>query len=247
MKNDTEIGIQILEGVRRHLANISHCVGFVQDKAQFFERYIGLYSHPDVGKVNTMDAWSRGQLNSKAWLIENCIRNDIKLNNAWVLCGWIGTLSYLILENRHALGLSSLRSFDIDPFCAILADELNRLHVKDAWRFKATTLDVNELVYDEFTYQTMKYDGSAQPLYESADTIINTSCDHMGHCTAWWDRIPPGRLIILQNNDWFENEQHNNSVENLDQFKRQYPMTELLYAGELDCTLYTRYMLIGRK
>jgi hypothetical protein len=106
---------------------------------------------------------------------------------------------------------------------------------------------VNSISYDNFAYDTIKYDGTAQRVTDTADIIINTSCDHMGDSAAWWDNIPTGKLIILQNNDWFENDQHNNSVNNIDEFKMMYPMRELLYEGELDCTLYTRYMLIGRK
>ena len=69
----------------------------------------------------------------------------------------------------------------------------------------------------------------------------------MGSDRTWWDSIPSDRLIILQNNDWFENDQHNNSVNDLAEFAKMYPMRELLFSGELDCTLYKRFMLIGRK
>ena len=93
----------------------------------------------------------------------------------------------------------------------------------------------------------MKYDGTEQNVWESADTVINTSCDHMGSDDAWWDNIPQGKLVILQNNDWYENDQHNNSMQDIAAFKSKYPMGELLYEGELDLTLYTRFMLIGRK
>ena len=109
-------------------------------------------------------------------------------------------------------------------------------------------MDVNEISYDNFIWQGTRSDGTlSAPRSESADTVINTSCDHMGDSAAWWDNIPTGKLIILQNNDWFENDQHNNSVTDISVFKNLYPMAELLYEGELDCTLYTRYMLIGRK
>ena len=123
----------------------------------------------------------------------------------------------------------------------------NKAWVKDGWQFKASTLDVNSISYDNFAYDTIKYDGTAQRVTDTADTIINTSCDHMGLDDSWWTNIPSGRLIILQNNDWHENDQHNNSVNSLNEFKAMYPMQELLYEGELDLTLYTRYMLIGRK
>jgi len=152
-----------------------------------------------------------------------------------------------MLLKKAELGLTSVRSFDIDQYCAPMADTLNRLSVKDGWQFKASTLDVNSISYDNFAYDTLKYDGTAQRVTDTADTIINTSCDHMGSDRTWWDSIPSDRLIILQNNDWFENDQHNNSVNDLAEFAKMYPMRELLFSGELDCTLYKRFMLIGRK
>jgi len=145
--------------------------------------------------------------------------------------------------------VTAVRSFDIDDRCADLADTLNRSAVKDRWMFKSFTQDVNMLDYDSFEWSVWSNINNrmSYPITDSADTIINTSCDHMGSDRTWWDNIQQNKLIILQNNNWFENEQHNNSVNDLDEFKRMYPMKELLFAGQLDCTLYTRFMLIGRK
>jgi hypothetical protein len=216
------------------------------DRESFFKTYLRIYDTA-ADSVNVLDAFSQGQLDSKLWLIETVKTLQLNLGRAWTLCGWIGTLGYFMLIHKQALGLESVRSFDIDDRCENLAETLNRSHVIDGWKFKASTLDINHLQYDNFEYSTRKYDGSFGQISDTADTVINTSCDHMGGSNTWWENIPQGRLVILQNNDWFENDQHNNSVQDLDQFRAMYPMTELLYAGELDCTLYTRFMLIGRK
>jgi hypothetical protein len=219
----------------------------LDDKEAFCKAYSHMTALPDADGVNITDAFSQGQLASKTWLLDTARSLGLEFNNAWTLCGWIGTLGYLMLSRSDQLHLTSVRSFDIDDRCASLADTLNKTAVKDGWKFKATTMDVNQITYDDFSYQTRKYDGSLQTVIDSADTIINTSCDHMGNDNTWWDKIPSGKLVILQNNNWHENDQHNNSVTDLNEFKRMYIMDELLFAGELDCTLYTRFMLIGRK
>ena len=219
----------------------------LDDTEAFCRAYSQMAVLPGAQGVNITDAFSQGQLNSKRWLLDTAESLGLEFKNTWTLCGWIGTLGYLMMLRQDRLHLTSVRSFDIDDRCAALADTLNRLAVKDGWQFKATTMDVNQLTYDDFSYQTKKYDGSLQTVVDSVDTIINTSCDHMGNDKTWWDRIPSGRTIILQNNDWYENDQHNNSAKDLNEFKQMYPMNELLYAGELDCTLYTRFMLIGSK
>lgn len=195
----------------------------------------------------SVDAWTEGQLQSKHWLLTELSKLDLDLGNIWVLCGWVGSLSLLISHHRRIQRYANIRSFDIDDRCARLADTLNRPRVLDGWKFKAATVDVNEIVYDDFVYTTKKYNGIDQQLVESCDTIINTSCDHMGQDITWWNRIPPDRLVLLQNNNWADNDQHDNSVRSINEFKDMYPMSELLYAGEIECTLYNRYMLIGRK
>ena len=219
----------------------------VPDREQFIKPYLNLVDAAVGTSVNVFDAFSRGQLSSKLWLINKTISLELKLGRTWTLCGWIGTLGWLMLREQRNLGIDCVRSFDVDPACANLADSLNRASVKDGWAFKASTLDVNSMQYDNFDYVTLKYDGTEQNVWESADTVINTSCDHMGSDDAWWDNIPQGKLVILQNNDWYENDQHNNSMQDIAAFKSKYPMGELLYEGELDLTLYTRFMLIGRK
>ena len=84
-------------------------------------------------------------------------------------------------------------------------------------------------------------------LTDTADTVINTSCDHMGDNYTWWNNIPEGKLVILQNNDYAEVDDHDNIVHDIEEFAVKYPMSSLLYSGKLECSLYNRYMLIGRK
>ena len=233
--------------IRLHLHNLQRWRSALADPEHFIDRYMAVLDNAASDQIEWTDAFSYGQLNSKLWLISQLENIDMNLGKIWIMCGWIGTLAYLMIRTDNNLKFDHIRSFDIDPYCQTLADTLNRLSVKDGWQFKASTLDVNSISYDNFAYDTIKYDGSAQRVTDTADTIINTSCDHMGSDRTWWDSIPSDRLIILQNNNWFENDQHNNSAADLNEFTRMYPMSELLFAGELDCTLYTRFMLIGRK
>lgn len=228
--------------------NILHKVWDVApDISTFFKAYLAMIDNPMSEGVNIPDAFSHGQLSSKMWLVNELSKLGFDLGRVWTLCGWVGTLGYIMLARRDMLRIDVIRSFDVDPRCAVLADTLNRPDVIDGWIFKATTMDVNEMTYDDFSFETKKYDGTSQKLIESADTVINTSCDHMGGNDAWFDRIPPGKLIVLQNNDWFDNRQHDNSVGSISEFMDRYPMTDLIYTGMLDCGIYKRFMMIGRK
>lgn len=198
--------------------------------------------HDVAGK----DAWSYGQLKSKFWLVKKLDEMDMDLGSVWILCGWVGTLPLLINHYKNMLRYKDIRSFDMDPRCAVLAETLNRPIVMDEWKFKATTRDVNTIRYDDFNYETLRYDGSTEILFEKADTIINTSCEHLTS-DEWWDNIPSGRLVVLQSNNFFDHDDHTRPVSDIDEFISRYQMTEMMFTGEIDCNLYKRYMIIGKK
>lgn len=230
-----------------HLSSLHKMWKVVPDHDTFVKSYFTVLDHPNSKWCNARDAFTKGQIDSKMWLIDTASSLKLQLGRTWILCGWIGTLGYLMLLRREELGITHIRSFDVNPFCYDLADTLNRKDVKDGWKFKASQADANDLSYDDFLFSTVKYDGTTQVVQDTADTVINTSCDHMGQSNAWFESIPKGKLVILQNNDWFDNEQHDNSVPNIGDFKKMYPMSDLLFEGTLECELYNRFMLIGRK
>jgi len=216
------------------------------DHLSILKHMYGLYDR-DREQVSR-DAWTYGQIRSKHWLIKKLAELNLDLGNVWILCGWIGSLSLLLRHSNAALRFDKLRSFDVDPRCAPLADALNRPWVKDNLKFKASTIDVNQLHYDEYDIHTLRNDGTVCTIHnETANTIINTSCDHLGNDNTWWNNIPLGKLVILQNNDFLTVEEHNNNVTSQTEFKFKYPMSELYFSGVLDCKLYNRYMLIGRR
>jgi hypothetical protein len=235
--------------VTQHLKVLHRMWDIVQDRDEFIKTYFLLTDHPNSSSINLFDAFSQGQIDSKNWLISTTIELKIPLNQVWILCGWIGVLPYLMNLNMDKLKISKIRSFDIDPMCAELAEILNKKLLQANWSFKSFTMDVNNLNYDEFqwTFWSKVNNRMSYPILESADTIINTSCDHMGKNNSWWNSIPSGKLVILQNNNFTDVNEHNNVVNSLREFIEMYPMNELLFSGSLDCKLYTRYMLIGRK
>lgn len=222
-----------------------NAVNYVNDTPAFIDLWFKMYSS-DIQNVNVLDAFSIGQLSSKSWLIDQLEILKIPLGKVWLLGGWIGVLAYLMFE-RPSLQISTIRSFDLDDYATNFAELVNHKKVKDNWAFKATTFDVNNLLYKQFTYVTYKTDKSAFMLTDTADTVINTSCDHMGDNYTWWNNIPEGKLVILQNNDYAEVDDHDNIVHDIEEFAVKYPMSSLLYSGKLECSLYNRYMLIGRK
>ena len=58
-------------------------------------------------------------------------------------------------------------------------------------------------------------------------------------------KLPTGKLVILQSNNYFDIPEHVNCVQDIKQFEQMTPMQEVYFTGELKLEKYTRYMRIG--
>jgi len=199
-----------------------------------------LEKNPEVEDAMS-DALSIGQIKSKEWLIDHLPK---ELGKVFICAGWYGTLAAMMF--RANLNITEIRTFDVDPSCAVIAENMNRTEVQQEWKFKASTLDILDMTYPT-KYVTYRANGTSVLLEEMPDTIINTSCEHIKYFQEWYDHIPTGTTLVLQSNNYFEHNQHINCVPCLKEFKKRAPMSEIFYAGELFLPKYTRFMLIGKK
>jgi hypothetical protein len=188
------------------------------------------------------DAYSLGQVKSKLWLIDH-LPQDLGL--VFICAGWYGTLANLMFS-KCPEKFTKIRSFDIDPECAKIAEIINKPYVIDEWKFKASTLNILDMKYP-LRYQTLKSNNEPSELKELPKTIINTSCEHIVNFNTWYENIPSGRIVVLQTNNYFDINDHVNCVESLEEFESKTPMSKVIYSGELDLINYTRYMRIGIK
>jgi hypothetical protein len=191
------------------------------------------------------DCFSRGQLQSKLWIIKELKKLNLDLGTVFLCAGWYATLAVMLFENN--LKINKIRSFDKDPSCRKIAEIFNKPWVKDEWKFKSSTQDILEIDYNQHSYDVMRADGSFCELTDLPDTIINTSCEHIDNFEEWYNSIPDGKLVILQSNDYFEIEEHVNCSKSISQFSKTCPMKETLFEGELFLPKYTRFMKIGYK
>jgi len=185
------------------------------------------------GPPGVHHAFSENQIVSKTWLTDKV--HEIlggRFGTVYVLGGWYGVLGAILL-NDPKFRIGQVLSFDIDPECVPVAEHLNAKHVASK-RFRAITADARTLDYQSF-------DGTENNL------VINTSCEHMPSAEAWYERLPAGISQAFQSNDYFDCPEHVNCIEDLAAFRRQVPMSELLYEGALQRKRYSRFMLIGRK
>jgi hypothetical protein len=178
------------------------------------------------------DAFSSGQIGSKIWLCEELEKLVESIDTIWIYGGWYATTAFL-LNSRGNIGIGKIRSYDIDPKCAEVADMINENWVYRNWKFKAETQDCNTLEL-----------GDTGP-----DLVINTSTEHF-KSMDWWDNIPEGTMVILQGNNMPHDDHHVHST-SVDEFVAQFSVTDVLYKGQKEFVYpdwrFTRYMLIGIK
>jgi len=191
------------------------------------------------------DCFSRGQLQSKLWIIKELKKLNLELGTVFLCAGWYATLATMLFENN--IKINKIRSFDKDPSCRKIAEIFNKFWVKDDWKFKSSTQDILDINYNQHAYNVKRSNGTICELIDSPDTIINTSCEHIQDFSKWYNSIPDGKLVILQSNDYFEIEEHVNCSKSISQFSKSCPMKETLFEGELFLPKYTRFMKIGRK
>jgi hypothetical protein len=175
--------------------------------------------------MRTLDAFWSGQLKSKEWLIRN-LRNHVKqFVTVDIHGGWVGVLASMLFQSN--VPVKSIRSVDIDPSCEPIATMMNKKE-EMVGRFRAVTADMCAIRSD-------------------ADVIINASCEHITqeHYDLWLSGMPHSSLLVLQSNN-YNIPEHVRIANSLDEFKQQCGIN-VLWAGELELPLYTRYMVIGKQ
>lgn len=174
--------------------------------------------------MRTMDAFWSGQLKSKEWLIANLRKNVNKVVSVDIHGGWVGVLASMIFQSD--IYTTNIRSVDIDPTCEPIATMMNKKE-EMAGRFRAVTADMCNIRSD-------------------ADVVINTSCEHItqDQYDLWLSGMPHSSLLVLQSNN-YDIPEHIRIANTLDEFKSQCGIN-VLWAGELELPLYTRYMVIGK-
>ena len=215
---------------------------------RILEKYTNSLFVPALKKLQDsqidMDCFSRGQIKSKKWLVDTVKKLDLDLRTVFICAGWYATIVPMLTEAD--IKFDKIRSFDIDDSVWKIAETFNQ-HLKDGWRFKAQTKDIMDINYSVDTYTTIKGNGDIENCKDSPNTIINTSCEHIADFSKWFAKIPDGKLVILQSNNYFSVEEHVNCAKDSLHFAEMSPLSEVYFTGELELEQYTRYMRIGLK
>jgi hypothetical protein len=172
-----------------------------------------------------MDAFWSGQLKSKEWLIKNLRKHVNKVVSVDIHGGWVGVLASMLFQSD--IICTTIRSIDIDPTCEPIANMMNKGE-EMVGKFRAVTADMCDIRSD-------------------ADVVINTSCEHItqDQYDLWLSGMPYNTLFVLQSNN-YNIPEHVRTANNLKEFEEQCGLN-VMWSGELELPLYTRYMIIGKQ
>ena len=193
------------------------------DTAHFHYWMQAVRESPDP--MRTLDCFWRGQMSSKEWLCKELRKHVRKFVTIDIHGGWNGVLASMLFQSE--VPVSRIRSVDIDPKCQSIATMMNKPE-EMVGRFTAVTADMCSIT-------------------TNADVVINTSCEHItqDQYDIWLRSIPHDTLLVLQSNNYNISE-HIRIATDLEQFKQQSNISEILWAGELELPLYKRFMIIGK-
>lgn len=210
---------------------------------------IHMYSrhYSDAEVLN--DALSRSQIKSKTWLIEELAKLDTNYNNVLVLAGWFGQLKNIYDKK---LTYAKMRIAELDKQACETSDYIFNLSNLENHKVKSVNVDINNLTLHKNGYEWVVENFRENTSYSEKflpDLVINTSAEHMKE--DWFfqikfkelDNVP---IVAIQSNNLFDIPEHINCVHSIDHMKKKFPMTEILFEGELQLKGYKRVMLIGR-
>lgn len=175
--------------------------------------------------MRTLDAFWSGQLKSKEWLIDNLDDHIDFGSDIEIYGGWVGVLASMMFNSN--LPINKITSYDIDPTCEQIANEMNRIEYNKG-KFKAITQDMCTVE-------------------SAAHVVINTSCEHLTQeqYDIWLSNMPDDALIVVQSNN-YDIPEHIRIAKDIQEFESQCHLTQK-YVGTLALPKYNRYMIIGYK
>lgn len=247
--------VKILDSEDREKALLEYCIknlSSVDNKDKIFRSIFDYKKKVDGDDI--YDAFSRSQIKSKIWLVDELESVRQKLpdpvyKQVAVFAGWYGQIKS-IYDKR--ITYRKMRIVEMDRNACETSDYIFNLSELENYKVKSVNADINNLTLHKNGYEWdvenfregTKYSEKFLP-----DLIINTSAEHMKE--DWFFQIKFKELesdpiVAIQSNNLFDIPEHINCVHSVDHMKKKFPMREVLYEGELQLKGYKRVMLIGR-
>lgn len=218
------------------------------------------YGRKDYDMGQLADAFSRGQVNSKIWMVRELAKIQKDFDMIHVLAGWFGQ-SRLYFDAAN-INYDKIRILETDPIAAEVSDYIFNLDLIEDYRIKSAearlplrnddeeTKDMKWVTRTGIEYVIKNYKNKTEYVEKTMpNLVINTSAEHMS--SVWYHKftnrpMETDPLFIIQTNNLFDVEEHTNCVHSVNEMLIKFPMERVKFAGELHLQGYKRFMLIGR-
>ena len=192
---------------------------------EYIPKFLDMMYDKEIAKHLTIeevrDAFHTNQIESKkqASLAFDAISDNT--NRVLYIGSWLGFLTRAMIEKYPNIDFYEI---DMDTRC------------------KAISGRFNYMFRNYLGHETIDIDDFKR--INGFDTIINLSCEHMSK--DWFDRIRPGKKLVIQSNNLVIDD-HINNCKSLDDFKSKYPLSEIHYENTLELNVFNRFTLAGVK
>lgn len=204
------------------------------------------YFRMDKDPIALQDAYSRGQVNSKIWLVQELSKIKDSFDMIHVHAGWYGQIRYYL--DAANISYNKMRIFDVDVNALEVSDKIFNNDKLNNFEIKSAIVDITTPTW---LYRTgCEYNVSLNTTEKTIpDLIINTSAEHFDE--DWYTKFSiraqsTDPLFVIQSNNLFGVEEHINCVHSINEMLVKFPMSRVEYAGEKELFGYKRFMLIGR-
>ena len=242
--------VKILDSDNMESAILEYCLKNLHEHDPKDKIFRGIKDYKKkINNNDILDAFSRSQIKSKIWLIEELTKIRSHYENVMIMAGWFGQLKPMLDERLNS---SRTRIIEIDKNACQASDYIFNLSNLENYKVKSVCTDINNLVLHKNGYEWEVSNFREDTGYNEKflpDLVINTSAEHMTE--EWYNQIRFKQLesnpvVAIQSNNLFDISEHINCVHSVDHMKKKFPMREILFEGELQLKGYKRVMLIGR-
>jgi hypothetical protein len=218
---------------------------FLDDK---IFRGINSFIKQEYNREQLNDAFSRSQIKSKIWLVEELCKIQSHYSNVVIMAGWYGQLKSIY---NKKLSYLKMRNIELDKFACEVSDYIFNLSNLEQYKVKSVNADINKLTLHKngYEWEVENFKDHSKFIEKFLpDLIINTSAEHMTE--DWFHQLrfrelESNPIVVIQSNNLFDIPEHINCVYSIEH-KKKFPMKEVLYEGELQLKGYKRVMLIGK-
>lgn len=218
------------------------------------------YGRKDYDMNQLADAFSRGQVKSKIWMVSELAKIQKDFDMIHVHAGWFGQ-SRLYFD-AASINYNKIRILETDSTAAEVSDYIFNLDLIQDYRIKSAearlplrnddeeTKDMKWVTRTGIEYIVKNYKNKTEYIEKTMpNLVINTSAEHMS--SVWYHKfinrpMETDPLFIIQTNNLFDIPEHQLCVHSIDHMLKKFPMERIEFAGELQLQGYKRFMLIGR-